>query len=213
MSKPTLKQIVRYFPAPTDPTLSQLEAPVIGIVDHIWSDTCVNITIDDPRLPEESVCLRSSVLFGAIEGCNGNYCIPSTFDRTADRALQSDEAIEAEVKAKQLDKGPRITREQIEGLMERVTFTFEVPGGTTSTLCHAFLDGKFYLGSGHSACVSPENFSASMGERLAKGKAEQVARDELWKLEGYALFKQTMAAPAAQVPQQHTEDPDHHFEG
>lgn len=213
MTKPTLKQVVHYFPASSDPELSQLEAPVIGIVDHIWSDTCVNISIDDPRLPEESVCLRSSVLFGVSAGCHGNYCIPSAIDRSADRALATDEAIEAEVKAKQLDKGPRITREQIEALVQRVTYTFEVPAGTTSTFCHAFLDGKFFLGSGHSACVSPENFNASMGERIAKGKAEQVARDKLWELEGYALFKQTMAPATAQVPQQHTEDPDHHFEG
>ena len=195
MTKPTLKQIVHYFPSPADLALSKLEAPVIALINHIWSDTCVNLTIDDPRLPEDAIELRSSVLFGAATGAIYNYCTPSTIDRSADNTLQSDEAIEAEVKAKGLDVAPRITKHQIDDLMARVHYHFEVPVGTTSTFCHAFLDGKFHLATGHSACVSPENFNAAMGTKMARGKAEQIARDKLWELEGYALFKQI--APAA----------------
>jgi hypothetical protein len=190
MTKPELKQVVQYFPAPSDDLLSQLEAPVFALISHIWSDTCVNITIDDPRLPEDAVVVRSSVLFGATTGANYNYCKPSTIDRSADHTLQSDAAIEAEVKAKGLDVAPRITVLQIDDLMARVHYHFEIPTGTTSTFCHAFLDGKFHLGTGHSACVSPENFNAAMGTKMARGKAEQIARDKLWELEGYALFKQ-----------------------
>ncbi len=41
---------------------------------------------------------------------------------------------------------PRVTKAQIDALMERVTYTVEQrPGGTTSTFVHAFLDGKFFL--------------------------------------------------------------------
>lgn len=212
MSQPILKQVVHYFPAPSDPSLGHLEAPVIALIDHIWSDTCVNLCIDDPRLPEEAVCLRTSVLFGSTSGCNYNYCYPSPIDRSADRVLESDEAIEAEVKAKGLDVAPRITKDRIDGLMGRVHYHFEIPPGTTSTFCHAFLDGKFLLATGYSACVSAENFNAATGTKIARGKAEQAARDKLWELEGYALFRELAAATADESkaePVQHTEDPDH----
>lgn len=190
MTKPFLHEVVHYYPTAEDPALKDLETPVIATVSHIWSDTCVNLSIDDPRLPQDAVCLRSSVLYGVSSGASYNYCKPSPFDRSADTPLLTDAAIEAEVKAKGLDEAPRITKDQIDNLMHRVLYTFEVPTGTTSTFCHAFLDGKFHLGTGHSACVSAENFNAQTGIKIAKGKAEQVARDKLWELEGYVLFKQ-----------------------
>ncbi len=44
---------------------------------------------------------------------------------------------------------PRVTKAQIDSLMERVTYTVEQrPGGTTSTFVHAFLDGKFFSSNG-----------------------------------------------------------------
>lgn len=198
MTKPFLHEVVHYYPTAEDPALKDLQTPVIATVSHIWSDTCVNLTIEDPRLPEDAVCLRSSVLYGVSSGASYNYCTPSPFDRSADNPLSTDAAIEAEVKAKGLDEAPRITKDQIDNLMHRVLYTFEVPPGTTSTFCHAFLDGKFHLGTGHSACVSAENFNAQTGIKIAEGKAEQVARDKLWELEGYALFKQV--APASTAP-------------
>jgi hypothetical protein len=85
---------------------------------------------------------------------------------------------------------PRVTPEQIGALMDRVFYSVDLrPSGSTSTLVHAFLDGKFYLASGHSACVSPENFNAEQGVKSAKDKARRGAEDKLWELEGYALFK------------------------
>lgn len=99
----------------------------------------------------------------------------------------NDQAIEQEIQAKGLT-APRVTNERIDELMARVVYSFDVrPNGSTSTLVHAFLDGKFYLASGHSACVSPENFDAEMGMKIAKRDVEGKARQELWKLEGYAL--------------------------
>lgn len=198
MSKPTLKQVVHYFPAPSDPSMSQLEAPVIGVIEHIWSDTCVNLTINDPRLPDDTVCLRNSVTYGVTAPGGFSYCLPSPFDRSADHVLQSDEAIETEIKAKGLDTAPRISKYQIDDMMARVVYVVVVPEGTTSTFCHAFLDGKFHLGTGHSACVSAQNFNAETGAKIAKGKAEQIARDKLWELEGYALFKH-VSEPSAQA--------------
>ncbi len=84
---------------------------------------------------------------------------------------------------------PRVTKADIDALKERVTYTVEQrPGGTTSTFVHAFLDGKFFLATGFSACVNAENFNAEIGERLARGNAEKHAENKLWELEGYRLF-------------------------
>lgn len=91
-----------------------------------------------------------------------------------------------------LDKGltaPRVTFDSIQALMNRVVYVSHVPAGTTSTFVHAFLDGKFFLATGYTACVSLENFDAALGEKYAKDKAVTAARDKLWELEGYALFK------------------------
>lgn len=84
---------------------------------------------------------------------------------------------------------PRVTKDQIDALMDRVTYvTVQQPGDTTSTFAHAFLDGRFFLATGFSACVSKENFNADIGERLAKGNAAKNAENKLWELEGYRLF-------------------------
>lgn len=84
---------------------------------------------------------------------------------------------------------PRVTLPQIEALMQRVTYRFDNPAGTTSTFAHAYLDDKFYLATGHSASVSLENFNADLGQELAQGRARSAAVGRLWELEGYALFK------------------------
>lgn len=108
----------------------------------------------------------------------------------------TDKAIEQEIQAKGLT-APRITPDDIDALMSRVTFITVVPEGTTSTFTHAYLDGKFSLAIGHSACVSPENFNAEVGKKVAMGKAIAAARDKLWELEGYALYKNLRNGGAA----------------
>lgn len=105
--------------------------------------------------------------------------------------VPADEAqTEAEIQAKGLN-APRVTPERIAGLMARVTFACEVAPGTTSTFVHAFLEGSFFLATGHSACVSPENFDPDVGMKIARANAERAARDKLWELEGYALYRAT----------------------
>lgn len=105
----------------------------------------------------------------------------------------TDNDIEQEIQDKGLN-APRVTKEQIDALMARVSFYLIVPEGTTSTVAHAYLDGRFHLATGHSACVSPENFNAELGEKIALDKAEAAARDKLWELEGYRLYRQTTEA-------------------
>jgi hypothetical protein len=98
----------------------------------------------------------------------------------------SDQTIETEIQAKGLTAA-RVTLAQIDALMARVTYVGGRVGETTSTVVHAFLDGTFLLASGHSACVSAENFDAELGVKMATRQAEAKARDQLWLLEGYAL--------------------------
>lgn len=94
---------------------------------------------------------------------------------------------EAELKAKAV--APRVTLDQINALMALASVRFERPEGTTSTFAHVYI-GQFYLASGHSACISVENYDQEIGERIARGNAIKKATDQLWQLEGYALFKQ-----------------------
>lgn len=98
----------------------------------------------------------------------------------------SEQSIEEDIIAKGLT-APRVTPAQIQALVDRVGHTYEVQG--TSTFCHAFLDGKFYLATGHSACVSPDNFDLGIGRKIAFENMCKPMRDKLWELEGYALYK------------------------
>jgi hypothetical protein len=100
----------------------------------------------------------------------------------------NDDQVEQEIQAKGLT-APRIVPGMILALMERVTYATVVPAGTTSTFVLAFLDGKFHLATGFSACVSVENFDAELGEKIAKVKAITLAQDKLWELEGYRMFR------------------------
>lgn len=103
-----------------------------------------------------------------------------------------------EVAAKTQARGllvTRVTNDQILALLQRTEFITAQPiAGNTSTFVHAFL-GRFYLATGHSACVDPRNFDAVLGERLATDKAYAAAREELWKLEGYVLYRYQNLSP------------------
>lgn len=89
---------------------------------------------------------------------------------------------------------PRLTPVQINELHSKVKYVLVQPKHTTTTFVHAYLPGQggreFFLTTGMSACVSPENFNAQIGSDIAHGKAMSQARDRLWELEGYHLFKQ-----------------------
>lgn len=89
---------------------------------------------------------------------------------------------------------PSVKKEDVEALFNTLEFVeVQQPGGTTTTLCLAYLPGtdgkKFLLTTGVSACVVPELFKAEIGSGIARRNAENQAYQELWKLEGYALFR------------------------
>lgn len=112
--------------------------------------------------------------------------------------MQTDTAIEAEIQAKGLT-APRVTPSTIDALMARVSHVYFVH--ETSTFCHAFLDGTYFLASGHSACVSKENFDTALGQKIAYNNMLEPMRNKLWELEGYALRKSLhQSAQVAQAP-------------
>lgn len=76
--------------------------------------------------------------------------------------------------------GPRVTPERIEEVI--ASEYFHVPPGTTLTLCVLTLQNGFTV-VGQSACASPENFVADIGQRYAR----EDAKRRIWDLEGYAL--------------------------
>ena len=91
----------------------------------------------------------------------------------------NDKQIEQEIVAKGLT-APRITPQRIEDVI--VGAQYHVFEGTTLTVCCLHLENGFTV-LGESACASPENFDAELGQKIAKDNAKNKIR----ALEGYAL--------------------------
>lgn len=107
---------------------------------------------------------------------------------------QADQRAEAEIVAAGLT-APRVTAEQIQALMNQLTWEYEHKEGSRHTFAHAFL-GDFYIASGHNAPVCRENFDAGLGRKYAREQAEGRARDKLWGMEGYVLAKALKVLPS-----------------
>lgn len=121
--------------------------------------------------------------------------------------MSNDQAIEAQIKAKGLDKAPRVTMEHIKAAI-RSEFYFTAtegvlgasemgtrPAGIASsldrlTICVIVLSNGFTV-IGESACVSPENFNAQTGRDIAKEKAI----DKIWPLLGFGLMSKLYDRP------------------
>jgi hypothetical protein len=86
--------------------------------------------------------------------------------------------------------GPKVEVATINRLFDSLVYRTTRISDTTTTLAVATLPDGFVVAIGMSACVSPENFNAELGIELAVKDAKTKAREELWKLEGYALSKQ-----------------------
>ena len=87
--------------------------------------------------------------------------------------------IEKEIQAKGLN-APRLTPDLIDAAI--VGEDYHVFPGTMLTVCCLTLSNGFTV-TGESACASPENFNAEIGQKIARGNA----RDKIWALEGYLL--------------------------
>lgn len=127
--------------------------------------------------------------------------------------MPADTNIEHEIQAQGLT-APRVTPDQVEAKIA-AAFYFTArqgnDGATTTgqnfsnlrgnassdaclkalgllTICVLVLTNGFTV-TGESACVSPENFDAQLGRKIAF----QHARDKIWALEGYALRERLAA--------------------
>lgn len=93
--------------------------------------------------------------------------------------MYSEQATEQEIRDKGLS-GPRLMPHDIDDRI--LTAHYYIVPATTCTVCALVLINGFVV-IGESACVSPENFDEEIGRRIAYAHA----REQIWKLEGYAL--------------------------
>ena len=99
----------------------------------------------------------------------------------------NEKQIEQEIQAKGLN-APRLTPDLIESVI--ASEQYWQPEGTTLTVCAlALANGTQVVGE--SACVSPDNFDAEIGRKIARDNAKQ----KVWALEGY-LLKQNLCNTA-----------------
>jgi hypothetical protein len=97
-------------------------------------------------------------------------------------ATKDEATIEAEIQAKGLT-APRITPAALDA--EIVGVDFHVFSGSCLTVCALTLRNGFTV-TGESACASPDNFDAEIGQKIAKANA----RDKIWPLLGFRLRDQ-----------------------
>ena len=122
---------------------------------------------------------------------------------------RDEQDIEREIRDKGLN-APRITPAQIDELIvaelyinPKVDDVVTGRAGTSPadihravsvlTLCVLVLANGFTV-TGESACVSPENFDADLGRKIARDNARQ----KIWALEGYRL-RSSLSERASQV--------------
>lgn len=91
----------------------------------------------------------------------------------------NEQTTEAEIQAKGLT-APRITALDVDAVIQ--SEEYHVFPGTQMTVCCLRLTNGFTT-VGSAACVSPANFNAELGRKLARDKA----RDAIWPLEAYLL--------------------------
>ena len=97
-----------------------------------------------------------------------------------------DQQREKEIQAKGLN-APRLNPSLIKDTI--VSQQYHLFEGTYLTVCCLTLRNGFTV-TGESACASPENFDAAIGEKIAYDNAVQ----KIWPLEGYLLKQQLFEA-------------------
>ena len=98
---------------------------------------------------------------------------------------KDEKAIEAEIQAKGLN-APRLSPEKIDAVIAGEDY--HVFPGSCLTVCCLTLKNGFTV-TGESACASPENFNAEIGQTIARSNA----REKLWPLLGFRLRDQLAA--------------------
>ena len=207
MIKPTVGRVVHFFPATTDP-LHRDDEPLAATIVRVWSNSCVNLALFDGN---GHLHRRSSVLlhqeenerpdagfaaWPAREGVTPEAKLDSTRSASSLPPVSDDIVLEQQIREGGAAVAPRITVAEIDALCEDlVIHTHHFPSTTTTVAVAALPDG-FVVATGHSACISPENFKADIGVQIASDNARTAARAKLWELEGY-LLRASLANPDA----------------
>lgn len=108
--------------------------------------------------------------------------LKDTNNQTARKEIpmsKDEQAIEAEIQEKGLT-AKRITPDMLDE--EIVREQFHVFDGSCLTVCCLTMKNGFTV-TGESACASPENFNAEIGQKIARSNA----REKLWPLLGFRL--------------------------
>ena len=110
--------------------------------------------------------------------------------------MSNEKQIEQEIQDKGLN-APRLTPDHIDSKIKAIRyltgdvspafatedyFAKEDKGTPCLTICILTLENGFTV-TGESACASPENFNAKIGQKIAYSNA----REKIWMLEGYLL--------------------------
>lgn len=98
---------------------------------------------------------------------------------------KDEQAIEAEIKERGLT-AKRITPDMLDA--EIAAEDYHVFPGSCLTVCALTLRNGFTV-TGESACASPENFNAEIGQKIARANA----REKIWPLLGFRLRDQLTA--------------------
>jgi hypothetical protein len=179
---PTIGRRIWFFPGDKESLAMSIlnDSPCDAGIVFVHPDGTVNLSVTDH------------------EGClHAKFHVPIVADGEglpfhASRAEWMPYQVKADAKHKAettVAPANKVTPEQIQALKDRVTY-YTVPrlGKTTSTFVHAYLDDRFFLASGHSACVDPDNYVWETGVGIARQNAEQAVNQKLWELEGYRLY-------------------------
>ncbi len=93
--------------------------------------------------------------------------------------MSETETVEQEIQRRGLT-APRVTPDRISQVVRSEEFHV-FPGSCLTVCCLTLING--FTVTGESACASPENFNAELGQRVARENAKQ----KIWALEGYLL--------------------------
>lgn len=92
---------------------------------------------------------------------------------------KDEQAIELEIRGKGLT-AKRVTPDMLDA--EIAAEDYHVFPGSCLTVCALTLRNGFTV-TGESACASPENFNAEIGQKIARSNA----REKIWPLLGFRL--------------------------
>lgn len=89
---------------------------------------------------------------------------------------------------------PRIAPDQIDAMVDKLSYHTYVVPGTTTTVAFAIDQTSFVVAQGQARSLAAANFDEVIGRNAAISRAKSAAREALWELEGYRLRRNILEA-------------------